>query len=218
MGVEPQLAQLFAHGHHLVNIGQVSTCLGELLHHTGRNLFKITVHPALGVGQNGFRRQCGERGDFLFEFQAQLAGVIGHHFVTVGNHSLEGFFVSNRLDIAKSEFGRRLFNTSQSKKLQDPDVGPAQIKLIRFDRQLGRCGIGVVVVVQLFPTNDDAPWHKIGTGVWRFKVAISPVVPSTIDDACSGHRDPHHLHSPNAQTQSAKQSQIDDQHDRDALP
>ena len=119
------MAQLFAHGHHGVDVGQSGARLGELLHHTGRNLFKIAVHPALSIGQNGFRGQCGQRGDFLFEFQAQLAGVIGHHFVTVGNHSLEGFFVSNRLDIAKSEFGRRLFNTSQSKKLQDTDVSPA---------------------------------------------------------------------------------------------
>jgi hypothetical protein len=35
--------------------------------------------------------------------------------------------------------------------------------------------------MQLFPTDDDAPWHKIGTSVWRFKVAIPPEVPSAID-------------------------------------
>ena len=176
------------------------------------------MHPALSIGQNGFRRQCGERGDFLFEFQAQLTGVIGHHFVTVGNHSLEGFFVCYGLYVAESELRWCLFDAGQSEGLQDTDVGPAQIELIRLDRQLGGSGIGVVVVVQLLTTDDDAPWHQIGTGIWCFKVAITPIVPGTIDDACSGHRDPHHLHSPNAQTQSAKQSQIDDQHDRHALP
>ena len=76
----------------------------------------------------------------------------------------------------------------------------------------------MVVVMQLFPTDDDAPWHQIGTGVWRFKVAIPPKVPRTVDDAGSCHRDPHHLNSPHSQAQSTKQGQVDDQHDRDALP
>ena len=70
----------------------------------------------------------------MLEFQTQLTSVIGHHFIAVGNHSLKGFFISYWLDVSKSKFGRGLFDAGESKGLQDADVDPAQIKLIRLDR------------------------------------------------------------------------------------
>ena len=74
----------------------------------------------------------------------------------------------------------------------------------------------MVVVVQLFAANEDAPWRNIGAGVWRLKVAVAPIVRSTIDDAgrCDGN--PHHLHRPNGQAQGTEQSQVDDEHQRHA--
>src|SRR5690606_41583162 len=59
--------------------------------------------------------------------------------------------------------------------------------LIGLDRQLGRRGVGVVVVVQLFATDDQAPGRDVGGGVGRLEVAVAPPVAQAIDDRSEEH-------------------------------
>ena len=76
----------------------------------------------------------------------------------------------------------------------------------------------MVVVMQLFTGNQDAPGADIGAGVRRLKVAVTPVVAGAIDDAGRHDRCPGHLQRPDRQTGSTKQRQVDDQHQAHALP
>ena len=76
----------------------------------------------------------------------------------------------------------------------------------------------MVVVVQLFTGNDDAPRGNIGAGVWRLKVTVAPEVRSPIDDAGRRNRRPCHLHGPYRQAGHAKQCQVEDHHQTYALP
>ena len=75
-----------------------------------------------------------------------------------------------------------------------------------------------MVVVQLFTANHDAPWRNVGAGVWRFKIAITPIVANAINDARGGDGNPRHLHGPDCQTRSPKKSEVDDHHQTDTLP
>ncbi|MNM61401.1 hypothetical protein D3C81_727020 [compost metagenome] len=70
----------------------------------------------------------------------------------------------------------------------------------------------MVVVVQLFAADDDAPRHQVGGGVAAFEVAIADGMPQAIDDASGPHRNPHHLHGPDGQAERAEQRQIDERH------
>ena len=76
----------------------------------------------------------------------------------------------------------------------------------------------MVVVVQFFATNQDAPRRNIGARVWRFKVAVAPVVANAIDDTGGRDWNPQHLHRPHAQANGTKQGQVDDEHEAQTLP
>ena len=76
----------------------------------------------------------------------------------------------------------------------------------------------MVVVVQLFTTDQDAPRRDVGAGVMRLEVAVTPIVGGAIDDAGCRDRDPGHLNRPDRQAQKTKQGHVDDQHQRHALP
>ena len=74
----------------------------------------------------------------------------------------------------------------------------------------------MVVVVQLFTGNQDAPGRDVGAGIGGFKVAVTPVVRGTIDNARRHHRSPGHLHRPHRQTGGTKQCQVDQKHEAQA--
>ena len=214
--VEPDLAQLFAHLHHLVEhraggTGQLKLRLGR-----GRYFGSVAVQPALG------RLQCIgvelELAGLFLHHSANIAGIACHDFVTVGDQGFEGLLVGHGTDVAISQTGRCLFDGGQTQGLQGADVEPTNVELVRLDRQLGRCGVGVVVVVQLFAADQDAPRRDVGAGVMRLKVAVAPIVSSAVDDASRRDRDPGHLHSPDGQAQETKQTDVDDQHQGHALP
>ena len=87
----------------------------------------------------------------------RLARVLGHHLVAVGDDRLERLVVGDRLDRAELQHRRRLADLGQAEHLEAADVDPADVELVRLDRQLGRRRVGVVVVVQLFAADDRGP-------------------------------------------------------------
>ncbi|MNZ48716.1 hypothetical protein D3C78_664660 [compost metagenome] len=74
----------------------------------------------------------------------------------------------------------------------------------------------MVVVVQLFAADDDAPRHQVGRGVAAFEVAITDGMAKAIDDPGGPERNPHHLHRPDGDADGAEQQQVDDRHQGDA--
>src|SRR5690606_17468531 len=103
-----------------------------------------------------------------------------------------------------------------AQEAQDADIAPAQIELVPFGGELGRGAIGMVIVVQFFTTNNDAPGRNIGAGIGTGIVAITPGMANTVDDTGSPEGNPGHLHGPDSQTQYTEQCQINAQHDQDA--
>ncbi|MNO72932.1 hypothetical protein D3C76_638880 [compost metagenome] len=74
----------------------------------------------------------------------------------------------------------------------------------------------MVVVVQLFATDDDAPRHQVGGGVAALEVAVAEGMPQAVDHAGGPERNPHHLHCPDGDADGAEQQQVDYRHQRDA--
>ena len=70
---------------------------------------------------------------------------------------------------------------SPGRALERADVEPADVELVGL-HELGRCRIGVMVVVQLLATDDDAPGQHAAR-VRRLEVAIAPEVADAVDDA-----------------------------------
>ncbi|MNQ62891.1 hypothetical protein D3C85_772530 [compost metagenome] len=70
----------------------------------------------------------------------------------------------------------------------------------------------MVVVVQLFAADQDAPGHQVGRGVAAFEVAVTEGMAQAIDDAGGPERDPDHLHGPDGEAGSAEQGEVDQRH------
>ena len=64
----------------------------------------------------------------------------------------------------------------------------------------------MVVVVQLFAANEDAPRDDVRARVSHFEIAIAPVVPDAVDDARGKERDPRHLHGPDRDADRTEQN------------
>ena len=76
----------------------------------------------------------------------------------------------------------------------------------------------MVIIVQLLTTNHDAPGRNVRTGIWCFKITVTPIVSDAVNDAGCCHRNPHHLNRPNSEPCSPKQAQINNQHQTNTLP
>ena len=74
----------------------------------------------------------------------------------------------------------------------------------------------MVVVVQLFATDEDAPRHDVGAGIFAGKVAVTPVMADAVDDAGGKEWNPEHLHGPDGQADRAEQQHLQRQQDEDA--
>ena len=215
----PQLAQLFAHGVHLVQHRVLGAGLGQLgAQHSGHFLV-VAVQPAAGHFQ-GLDVALTQAGgvQLCLASAAHFAGKVGHHLVTVGNDGFQRLLVGHGLDHAQHHLRAGFAHFGEAHHFHATDVQPANVKFIRLDRQLGRRGVGVVVVVQFFTADQDAPRRHVGAGIHRFKVAVAPVVAQAIDDARSGDGNPGHLHSPNGDTNRTEQRHVDDEHQPHALP
>jgi len=104
----------------------------------------------------------------------------------------------------------------QPQQAEQANPGPAHVELPLAHRQLGRVRIGVVVVVQLFATDEDAPGHEVGRRITAFEVAIADRVTETVDHTGGPERNPDHLHGPHGEAERAEQRQVDQQHQHDA--
>ena len=71
-----------------------------------------------------------------------------------------------------------------------------------------------MIIVQLFATDQDAPWRYIGRGIRRLKVAITPEVADAVDHTCRKKGNPNHLARPKRNAGDAEQNRIDDQQQR----
>ena len=92
----------------------------------------------------------------------------------------------------------------QTEQAEQANPQPAHVELPLFNRQLGRVGVGVVVVVQLFAANQDAPGQDIGGRVAALEVAVAQRMAQTVDDTGGEHRDPHHLNRPDGDAKHAE--------------
>ena len=70
----------------------------------------------------------------------------------------------------------------------------------------------MMVVMQLFSTNENAPGRNIAGRIPALEITITPVMADAIDDARSKQRNPHHLYRPDGQTNRPEQHQIDGHH------
>lgn len=113
---------------------------------------------------------------------------------------------------ARAALRRDALHLGQAEQAEQLDPGPAQVELPLLHRELGGVGVGVVVVVQLFTADEDAPGHQVGGGVAAFEVAVADGVAEAVDDAGGPDGDPHHLHGPDGHAGGAEQRQVDDRH------
>src|SRR5690606_5808332 len=100
-------------------------------------------------------------------------GVAREDFVAVRDDALQRAFVGHRLGLFELELGRQLFYLGQAEETQHLNVAPADVEFVPLGRKLGRRTVGVVVVVQFFTANDDAPGRHIGAGVGAGIVAVA---------------------------------------------
>ena len=218
-GVEPQLAQFFAHGDHGVQRRVRGTHLGQLGQGLRRHFLGVAVQPALGGLEHGHIAMARLQGShFILARLAHTPGIACHHFVAVGDQGFQRFLIGHRLGGTQLQLGRYLLHRGPAHFLHQADVQPANVEFKRLDRELGRRGVGVVVVVQLFPANQDAPGREIGAGVLRLEVAVAPVVAHAVDHPGCPERNPDHLHRPHGSACSAEQGQIQNQHQAHTLP
>lgn len=70
----------------------------------------------------------------------------------------------------------------------------------------------MVVVVQFFPADQQAPRHDVGTGVGAGEIAIAPGMAQAVDHAGGPERNPGHLHRPDREAQDTEQGHVQDQH------
>ena len=184
-----------------------------------RHLVSIPMQPAISGNQGCRVPMPGpDRRDFRLAGAPQLLGITRHHFVTVGNQGFKRLFVGDRANVAQLQARRRFLHTCQTQFLHQADIDPANVKLVRLHRKLGRCRVGVVVVMQLLSANQHTPGHDVGAGVGCLEIAVAPIVTNAVDDSGCSDRNPCHLHGPHGQTERAKQRQVHNHHQAHTLP
>ena len=83
---------------------------------------------------------------------------------------------------------------ARPQRLEDADVEPADVELPAMHRELRRARERVVVVVQLFAGDQEAPRHDVARRVRALEIAIAVVVADAVDDAGRHQRVREHLH------------------------
>ncbi|MDT4824996.1 hypothetical protein FQZ97_582640 [compost metagenome] len=112
--------------------------------------------------------------------------------------------------------GRHALHLGQAEDTEQLDPGPAHVELPLLHRELGGVRVGVMVVVQLFAADEDAPGHQVGGGVAAFEVAVADSMAQAIDNAGGPDGNPGHLHGPDGDAGSAEQRQVDQRHQHHA--
>lgn len=121
------------------------------------------------------------------------------------------------MPLARDSVGDRrdALDLGQSQPAEQTDPGPAQIELPLAHRQLGRVRVGVVVVVQFLPGDQQAPGQQVGRGVSAFEVAVADRVPQAVDHAGGPQGNPQHLEPPDGESERAEQAQVEQRHEGD---
>ncbi|MNP06041.1 hypothetical protein D3C76_980100 [compost metagenome] len=188
----------------------------------------LDTHMVAVFQQAGFARQQAlgtaevvahrgiDPGQLLLDQRAdhQLA-VLGHDLEAVVEDGHGGVHVQAGLAGHPVGDGRHALHLGQTQQAEQADPRPAHVELPAFDRELGRVGVGVVVIVQFFTADDDAPGHQVGGGVAAFEVAIAQGMAQAVDHPGGPERNPHHLHRPDGDAQGAEQQQVDHRHQCD---
>src|SRR5471032_3563902 len=76
----------------------------------------------------------------------------------------------------------------------------------------------MMIVMELFATDQDAEGNDVGGCIGAVIVAITPIVTDTVDDAGRCYWNPDHLHGPYGNTDHAKQDEVDHEQDDHAQP
>ena len=176
----------------------------------------LARQQALGAAEQVAHRLVG-LGHFLFDQRRdhQLA-VLRHDLEAVVEDRHGGVHVQAVLALDPMGDRRDPGDPGQAQEAEQLDPGPAQVEFPLLHRQLGRVRVGVVVVVQLFAADEDAPGHQVGGGVAAFEVAIADRVAEAVDHAGGPERNPYHLHGPDGQAKGAEQGQVDERHQHHA--
>src|SRR5690554_3762735 len=103
----------------------------------------------------------------------------------------------------------------KAKQLEQANVAPTNVHLVPAAGQLGRVRIGVVVVVQFFASDQDAPGRNIAGIISALEVAVTQVMANAIDYPGRPYRNPHHLHRPDPDPVNAEQRQVEHRHQHD---
>src|SRR5690554_5007911 len=72
----------------------------------------------------------------------------------------------------------------------------------------------MVIIVEFFTTNNDAPGRYVGAGIGTGKVAIPDCMAQAVNHTCCPEWDPCHLNCPYSQAKNAKQRDVNSQHDQ----
>ena len=133
-GVQPQLAQLLAHGDHGVEHGRSGAHLRQLRQCHGGHLFHITVQPAPGhLEHRCISLARLQRGQLGTTGLAHTARISGHHFIAVGNQGLQRLFIGHGLDLAQLQSGRHFFDRGPAHRLHQAEQTREQIRAISLD-------------------------------------------------------------------------------------
>src|SRR4030095_9789818 len=104
----------------------------------------------------------------------------------------------------ESDPRRDFAHLGEAQRFKASDVRPAEVEFIPSRRQLGRRSVSVMVVVQLFAADHDAPGHDVAAGILAGEVPVPPEVAQTVDYSGRGGRNPSHLHRPSRQSDGAE--------------
>ncbi len=191
-----------------------------------RNGRHVLAQPALepreaalvGRRERGVAAQCGQ---LLEEFALHFAREAGEQVIAVVDERLE----RAQVDLARTGGGRddaryrrHPQHLGQTEHLEAADVGPADIELEPLVGQLGRGGIGVVVVVQFLAADEQAQRRDVGAGVGTVVVAVAPEVADAVDHSGREERYPDHLDRPDSEAGDAEEDEIRHEHHTAALP
>ena len=83
--------------------------------------------------------------------------VVGHDLETVLHDAAQGLQINAFGVVIDHRFRGHLLHFRQSQHFEQTNPGPARIEFEAAHGQFGGVRIGVVIVVQLFTTNQDAP-------------------------------------------------------------
>src|SRR6266446_9593776 len=156
--------------------------------------------------------------DFVGVGLLERTCIAGKHGVAVGDHRLQRLEIGVELGTVELQARRHLAYGCEAEHFQCAYVHPAYIELIPARRQFGRGTVGVMIVMELFAADQDAPRHDIAARVFAQEIAVAPVVSDAIDDARGGDRYPRHLNRPDGRPDRTEQREVDYQHKAAALP